>query len=84
MQNRRIYHLPYVKVELIRPNDNEDFCMHCTRMRITSDGKLKPCLMKNENLLDIINPLRKGAKDRDISSLFILANQIRCPYNLKK
>jgi cyclic pyranopterin phosphate synthase len=40
MQNRRIYYLPNVKVEVIRPIENTEFCAKCTRLRVTSDGKL--------------------------------------------
>jgi cyclic pyranopterin phosphate synthase len=81
MQNRRIYRLPDVKVETIRPIENTDFCLHCTRLRVTSDGKLKPCLMRNNNLVDILTPLRNGANDERLTELFKLANQRRQPYN---
>ncbi|KON32204.1 hypothetical protein AC477_03290, partial [miscellaneous Crenarchaeota group-1 archaeon SG8-32-1] len=39
MQKRRVYVLPKVKVELIRPIENTEFCGNCTRIRVTSDGK---------------------------------------------
>jgi cyclic pyranopterin phosphate synthase len=81
MQNRRIYRLPDVKIETIRPIENTDFCLHCTRLRLTSDGKLKPCLMRNDNLVDILTPLRNGASDKQLMGLFKLANQGREPYN---
>ena len=81
MQNRRIYRLPDVKIETIRPIENTDFCLHCTRLRLTSDGKLKPCLMRNDNLVDILTPLRNGASDEQLIGLFKLANQGREPYN---
>jgi cyclic pyranopterin phosphate synthase len=81
MQNRRIYRLPDVKVETIRPTENTDFCLHCTRLRVTSDGKLKPCLMRNDNLVDFLTPLRNGANDEQLTELFKLANQERQPYN---
>jgi GTP 3',8-cyclase len=55
--------------------------MHCTRMRITSDGKLKPCLMRNDNLTDILTPIRKGASDEELKQLFVRANLLREPYN---
>ena len=80
MQNRRIYHLPNVKVEVIHPIENSEFCMHCTRLRITSDGKLKPCLMRNDNLVDLLTPLRNGASDRELEELFRQANMKRQPY----
>jgi cyclic pyranopterin phosphate synthase len=81
MQNRRIYHLPHVKVEIVHPIENTDFCQNCTRLRVTSDGKLKPCLMRNDNTVDILTPMRKGAKDEELMALFKLANQKRQPYN---
>ncbi|MBC7130147.1 GTP 3',8-cyclase MoaA [Candidatus Bathyarchaeota archaeon] len=81
MQNRRIYHLPGVKVEIVHPIENTDFCKHCTRLRITSDGKLKPCLMRSDNLVDVLTPMRNGASDAELASLFRLANQLRQPFN---
>jgi len=81
MQNRHVYHLPNVSVELVRPMENTEFCLHCSRLRITSDGKLKPCLMRNDNLVDFITPLRKGASDDQLAKLFKLANQRREPFN---
>lgn len=83
MQNRHVYHLPDVKVETVRPIENTDFCLNCSRLRITSDGKLKPCLMKNDNLVDILTPLRKGAGDEELVKLFLLANENRQPFNKK-
>ena len=84
MQNRPIYHLPDVTVEVVHPTENTEFCMHCTRLRVTSDGKLKPCLMRNDNLVDVLTPLRNGAKDQELKELFIMANQKRQPYNKNK
>jgi len=84
MQNRRIYHLPDVKVEVIHPTENTEFCMHCTRLRVTSDGKLKTCLMRNNDLIDILTPMRNGANDQKLAELFKLANQKRQPYNTIK
>jgi cyclic pyranopterin phosphate synthase len=80
MQNRRIYHLSDVKVEVIHPTENTEFCKHCTRLRVTSDGKLKPCLMRNDNLVDILTPIRNGASDQELMELFRQANQKRQPY----
>ncbi len=81
MHNRLIYHLPNATVEVVKPIENTDFCMHCTRMRITSDGKLKPCLMRNDNLTDILTPIRKGASDEELKGLFVKANLLREPFN---
>ena len=80
MQNRRVYFLPRVKVEVIRPIENTEFCARCTRLRVTSDGKLKPCLMRNDNLVDILSPMRKGANDEELTRLFLEAVKRREPY----
>lgn len=82
MHNRRVYHLPNVDVEIVNPVENTEFCMHCTRLRVTSDGKLKTCLMRNDNLVDILTPMRNGASDEELIELFKLANKKRQPYNL--
>ncbi len=81
MQNRHVYYLPGAKVETVRPIENTEFCLHCSRLRVTSDGKLKPCLMRNDNLVDFLTPLRRGASDKELAELFILANQKREPFN---
>ncbi len=46
-------------VGLIRPMSNR-FCKDCTRIRVTSDGKLKPCLHSSTEI-----PLR-GLKDDEL------------------
>jgi cyclic pyranopterin phosphate synthase len=81
MHNRQVYHLPCVTVEVVHPAENGDFCAHCTRLRVTSNGMLKTCLMRNDNLIDVLTPLRGGASDEELKSLFLRANQIRKPYN---
>jgi len=81
MQNRRIYFLPKVKVEVIHPIENTEFCARCTRIRVTSDGKLKPCLMRNDNLVDILDPLRKGADEEELTKIFLEAVERREPYH---
>lgn len=80
MQNRPVYHLPDAKVEVVHPIENTAFCMHCTRLRVTSHGKLKPCLMRNDDLVDVLMPMRNGASDEELIELFRLANQKREPY----
>jgi cyclic pyranopterin phosphate synthase len=53
MHRRRKYFLNGAEVEIVRPMDNTEFCANCTRLRITSDGKIKPCLLRSDNLVDI-------------------------------
>lgn len=50
MQARRQYHLDDVIVEIVKPSKN-GFCLNCPKIRLTSDGRLLPCLMKKDNLI---------------------------------
>ena len=50
-------------VEVVRSMHNNTFCANCSRLRITADGHLKPCLMRRDNLTDILTPLRAGDMD---------------------
>lgn len=60
MQARRKYLINGGEVEIVNPMHNSEFCAHCTRLRLTPDGYLKPCLMRNDNLVDILTPVRSG------------------------
>ncbi len=51
MHNRMQYNLGDAVVEVVRPL-KKGFCDGCMRLRVTSDGKLKPCLFKNDNLVE--------------------------------
>ncbi len=55
MHRRKKYYIDGVEVELVRPIDNSHFCANCTRLRVTCDGRLKPCLFRNDNLVDVNN-----------------------------
>ena len=79
MQARKKYILPSGEVEVVKPMHNSEFCMHCRRLRLTPDGFLKPCLMRNDNMLDLLSHVRA----RDISkgrSAFLEAVNRREPY----
>lgn len=80
MHNRKVYTVDGARVEVVKPIENTEFCAHCTRMRLTSDGKLKPCLMREDNLVDVLSPLRRGAPDEVLRSLFLKANELREPF----
>lgn len=85
-QSRKKYHMQNgLWVEVVRPMHNTDFCAHCTRIRLTSDGFIKPCLMRDDNLVDVLSPLRAGASDRELGELFVrAAESIREPFWKKK
>jgi cyclic pyranopterin phosphate synthase len=44
------------------------FCQACNRLRLTADGKLRPCLF-SDNEIDLRGPLRQGASVEDVKSL---------------
>ena len=76
MHRRKKYFIDGVEVELVRPIDNSHFCASCNRLRVTSGGKLKPCLMRNDNLIEI----KDGAMPEEIKELLRKAVHNREPY----
>ena len=81
MQNRSVYTLgDGAKVEFVRPVDNTEFCLHCTRIRLTSNGKIKPCLMSDDGLVDVLDPIRSAATENKLRESFLKAVKLRKPY----
>ncbi len=80
MQDRKKYFVEGGEIEIVRPMDNTEFCKNCTRLRITPDGKIKPCLLRNDNLVDLIEPMRKGFSDEKLKKVFLKAIENREPY----
>jgi cyclic pyranopterin phosphate synthase len=80
MNRRARYLVNGAQVDIVRPVENADFCRACTRLRITSDGRLKPCLMRSDNLVDLLGPMRRGCTDADLKVLFLKAVGLRSPY----
>lgn len=76
LHHRKKYMIDGVEVEFVRPMDNSEFCAHCSRLRVTADGKLRPCLLVHDNLVDI-----GGANSpEEIEKLLRLAVSRRKPY----
>jgi cyclic pyranopterin phosphate synthase len=46
------------------------FCATCTRARLTPDGKLRLCLLR-EKELDLLTPLRQGATLEELRQLIL-------------
>ena len=69
-----------VTVEVVKPMHNTSFCMGCTRLRVTPDGKLKTCLFRNDNLVDFLALMRKGASEEELGKLIVKANELREPF----
>jgi len=80
MQDRKKYFVDGGEIEVVRPMDNTQFCKNCTRLRITPDGKIKPCLLRNDNLVDLIEPIRSGYSDEELKKVFLKAIEKREPY----
>ncbi len=81
MHHRRKYCLRNGgEIEIVRPMHNTEFCQYCNRIRVTSDGKLKPCLFRNNNLVDLLGPIREGASEETLRNLFLEAVGRRQPY----
>jgi cyclic pyranopterin phosphate synthase len=75
MHRRRKYMIDGAEVELVRPIDNSLFCANCNRLRVTSDGKLKGCLLSNDNLISI-----SGASEEEMHELLERSVAMRKPY----
>jgi len=75
MHHRKKYCLDGAEVEVVRPLHNTEFCAFCNRLRVTSDGKLKPCLLRMDNHIDV-----RGKKDEALEALFEKAVSLREPF----
>jgi cyclic pyranopterin phosphate synthase len=75
MHHRKKYCLDGAEVEVVRPLHNTEFCAFCNRLRVTSDGKLKPCLLRMDNHIDV-----RGKKDEELEALFKKAVSLREPF----
>jgi cyclic pyranopterin phosphate synthase len=67
-------------VEVVKPMHNSAFCMGDNRIRITYDGKFKPCLLRHDNHVDFLQAMRGGTSDEGLVSLFRKAVQLREPF----
>jgi len=47
---------------------SEHFCFHCNRLRLTADGKLRPCLLADYEI-DLKPPLRRGISSAGLKRL---------------
>lgn len=52
------------------------FCGSCRRLRLTADGKIRPCLLSDTEI-DIKSPLRSGSNDAVIERLLRTALEIK-------
>jgi len=57
------------RVGFIGAMTNLHFCESCNKLRLTCDGKLRPCLGSHLEF-DIKTPLRQGASDEELKDFF--------------
>jgi cyclic pyranopterin phosphate synthase len=53
MHRRKKYFLDGAEGRWCGPWTTPKFCANGTRLRVTSDGKIKPCLLRSDNLIEI-------------------------------
>jgi len=58
------------RVGFIGAMTNLHFCESCNKLRLTCDGKLRPCLGSYLEF-DIMKPLRAGASDQELKQFFL-------------
>ena len=65
----KYFRIPYARgtVGFITPV-SEHFCFHCNRLRLTADGRLRPCLLADDEV-DLKQPLRSGVSSAELKQL---------------
>src|SRR5947208_5582420 len=58
------------RIGFIGAMTNLHFCESCNKRRLTSDGKLRPCLGSYLEF-DIMKPVRAGASDQELKDFFL-------------
>jgi len=58
------------RIGFIGAMTNLHFCDNCNKLRLTCDGKLRPCLGSYLEF-DIMKPLRAGASDEQLKQFFL-------------
>lgn len=58
------------RIGFIGAMTNLHFCENCNKLRLTCDGKLRPCLGSYLEF-DIMRPLRAGASDEELKQFFL-------------
>jgi len=55
---------------------SKHFCDSCRRLRLTADGKIRPCLLSDTEI-DVKSPLRGGCSDAELERLLRLSLEIK-------
>lgn len=81
LQHRKKTILPDgTEAEFVMPMANPEFCKNCHRIRITADGKFKPCLMRNDNHVDFTSAFHSENPEEAIVESYTRALKLREPY----
>ena len=80
MQKRVRIGIGKLVVEFVRPVHNTQFCANCHKLRVTSNGFLKPCLMRNDNLVDILTAIRSKKSFEELQEIYLKAISLREPF----
>ncbi len=69
----QLYHLPGARGDIgFISTVSQPFCASCTRARLTADGRLRLCLLR-EDEVDLLTPLRAGASTEELRQLILEA-----------
>ncbi len=73
----KYYHLPGIQgsIGFISPV-SDHFCSCCNRLRLTAEGRLRPCLYSNKEI-DVKKLLRSEATDMELAKLFAQAIKLK-------
>jgi cyclic pyranopterin phosphate synthase len=71
----RYFRLPQARgtIGFIAPV-SQHFCFSCNRLRLTAEGKLRPCLLSDREI-DLRQPLRSGASSKELKKVITEAIQ---------
>jgi cyclic pyranopterin phosphate synthase len=67
----RLFRFPYGKGDVgFISSVTNPFCASCTRARLTADGRLRLCLLR-EKEVDLLTPLREGATLNELRQIIL-------------
>lgn len=75
IHKRKVYTINGVKVEVVDPVDNPDFCANCRRIRLTPEGHFKGCLNQS-----FVVPVEDPDNETLIEERFRKVVRERIPY----
>ncbi len=84
LHNRPQYYVKGITIELVEPVGNPYFCAGCTRLRLSPEGLLYPCLNVNDVYVNIKKAIDESSSFdeavRKVIDLILHLNDLRRPY----